>query len=87
MTTETQLLYPQAIPYGDDLNPHVPQKSRTPWHIARSVLPWLAYVALLAAVPLLIEKNFGAQGLLYYIPCLFVIGFATLGLSVLRRRR
>jgi hypothetical protein len=90
MKTETRL-YLVANPYGDVLNPHLHKKSRSlpehAWHIGRSVLPWLAYVVTLAVLPLSIEKNFGAQGLLYYIPCLFFIGFATLGLAIIRRRR
>jgi hypothetical protein len=100
MNTATQLIYvpnsiqsnihssPYDISYGDDLNPPTRKKSlpRRAWHILRSLLPWLAYVVLLAVLPLAIEKSFGSQGLLYYILCLFVLGFAALGLAVRRRR-
>jgi hypothetical protein len=100
MKNETPRIYildyiPDSIPgspYGDDLNPPTHKKARSlpqrAWHIGWSLLPWLVYVVLLAALPLAIEKNFGSHDLLfYYIPCLFVIGFATLGLAVLRHRR
>jgi hypothetical protein len=91
MKTGTQRIHILAGPNGDDLNPRLHKKSRSlpehVWHIGRSVLPWLAFVVALAVLPLSIKKNFGTQGLLYYIPCLFFIGFATLGLAVIRRRR
>lgn len=88
MKSETQLIYILDTLYGDDLNPPV-HKVRSPkhaWRILRSLLPWLAYVALLAVLPLTVEKYFGSQGLLYYVLCLFVLGFAALGLAVRRRR-